>query len=226
MNIVNSKQGGFVNVALIVLVVVLVGALGYVTLVKKSSKNTQQPSNLISPTQLQTIESQTPESTGIQNQMADWKTYLNARLGIEVKYPPTFVLNSSPSKYWKVANQGSNGVDYSYRFFELVDNQRGCYIGPLREVGLEGWNMNTKSIYTASGNPLGVKYVLFNDGTTYLVHSNIDNPAENYSMSLNLISLSDKLIESEYKNSSFGKSVNDSCIKDFEAILTTLKFTK
>ncbi|KKR74111.1 MAG: hypothetical protein UU18_C0034G0007 [Parcubacteria group bacterium GW2011_GWB2_40_8] len=39
-------------------------------------------------------------------------------------------------------------------------------------------------------------------------------------------SLSGDLIESNYKNTSAGRSVNENCVKDFEAVLATVKFTE
>lgn len=218
------KQRGFANIVLIILVFILAGATGYFALQKRSPEIQQENSSIPASNSnvSQTAIIPTPTTS---DEITNGGTYHNKRLGIELIYPSNFIVNEAPNKYWKDANQGNNDIDYSYRFFELVDSKRGCYIGPVREVGLD-LNFDIKSIRTASGNFLTVKYFRLNDGTMYLIHSGIDILGENYNMPLNLASLSNSLIESSYKNTSFGKSISDSCIKDFEAILSSLRLAK
>ena len=154
--------------------------------------------------------------------MANWKTYQNAGLGLEFKYPSGFTLNTIPSKYWKDAYTDK----YSYRFFELVDNSRGCYIGPLREVGFEGSKVDTKTVSLFYGEKVELNYFPSDNGEVNFIVGGIDLPSESYLMPLNLAPLSNGLIMSDYRNTSFGKSINGGCIGDFETILTTLKLKK
>ncbi|MEK7542859.1 MAG: hypothetical protein AAB503_00945 [Patescibacteria group bacterium] len=85
------NQKGFANVVLIILVVVLVGVVGYFAFIKKPVTPTvmEQATNN-TPTTQQTpslttdnISSQTP----LTNETANWKTYRNDSFGVEFKYP-------------------------------------------------------------------------------------------------------------------------------------------
>lgn len=81
------NQKGFANIVLIVLVVILAGAVGYLTLVKKSSTPTSetQPTNN-SPTQQTPPASTTQTSPPLSNaNKPGWKIYSGA--GFEVQYP-------------------------------------------------------------------------------------------------------------------------------------------
>lgn len=62
---------------LVVVVVILVGAVGYFDFVKKVEPITQQPTS----TPIQTEKPASP------NPMANWKTYTNSQNGFEIKYP-------------------------------------------------------------------------------------------------------------------------------------------
>jgi len=101
----HMNQKGFANIFLIVLVVVLVGALGYITLVKKPASIEQPQSNNLQNTQTTTpppsnnAVSQTPPPA---SNTTGWKTYSSDLMGIEVKYPPT---------YYVVKNFGNPGSD-------------------------------------------------------------------------------------------------------------------
>src|SRR3989338_7042964 len=77
------NQKGFVNIILVAVVVVLVGAVGYFMFVKKSEPIAQQPT----PTQTKTSMSPTPTPT---SQATNFKTYTNSQYGFEFQYNPNW----------------------------------------------------------------------------------------------------------------------------------------
>lgn len=91
MNVKNQK--GFANIVLIVLVVILAGALGYVTLVKKPAPVEQSQTNNLQNTQPTTppptnnTVSQNPPANQPQSSTSEpgWKIYSGA--GFELQYP-------------------------------------------------------------------------------------------------------------------------------------------
>ena len=83
----NMNQKGFANIILVVMVVILLGTVGYFAFVKKFAPVAQQPT----PTPTQTTNpTKTPVSTTPtqKNETTDWKTYKNGQYGFEFKYPP------------------------------------------------------------------------------------------------------------------------------------------
>lgn len=199
-----NKQNGFIGVAVAIIIALILGGGG--TYYYKKSKEVKEESNTTENVlEDNTANNQNNLNADIQTTnsstsvSSDWKTYTNEKLGIQFMYPVGFVLNTTANNYWKNANLGSRGEDYSYRFFELVDSGRGCYIGYLREVDF---------------------------GNTNIIVKHIEFPKENFTLSLSLASLSHPLIESDYKNSAFGIIVDAGCVKDYEKIISTIKFTK
>ncbi len=79
-----NNQKGFANIVLIVVIVVLVGVVGYFTFVKKSEPVVQQTTP--PPITTESSTSQQPSPAPI-NETANWKTYINNKYGIVVKYP-------------------------------------------------------------------------------------------------------------------------------------------
>lgn len=83
------NQRGFVNIALIILVVVLVGAGSYFVFVKKPADQPTPPEqtqarNNTQPTQPPANNQPSPTP---KDETANWKTYRNENLGFEFKYP-------------------------------------------------------------------------------------------------------------------------------------------
>ena len=86
------NQKGFANIILIVLVIVLAGVLGYVTLVKKSAPSTSsdQPQNT-SPTQQtpppQVNNTVIPPPQKPIDETANWQVYMNSQHDFSFRFP-------------------------------------------------------------------------------------------------------------------------------------------
>src|SRR3989344_5398734 len=91
----NMNQKGFANIILVVVIVILVGAVGYFAFVKKSEPVAQQPT----PTPIQTKTS-TPTPT-TKDETSSWKTYTNSSVGFSFKYPAD----------WKVSDDGKGDIN-------------------------------------------------------------------------------------------------------------------
>ncbi len=104
----NISQKGFANIILVVVIVVLVGAVGYFALVRK-------PASVVNP---EGSVNQTPSST-ISTQLADWKTYRMDEYGFEVKYPADM----------EVQQLGPFGVGYFKFVFQTPNNGKDYAVG-------------------------------------------------------------------------------------------------
>lgn len=82
----NSQTKGFASIILIALVVVLAGALGYVTLVKKSA-----------PVEQQFTATVATSTTAQIDVIAGWKTYTDPDNRFSLNYPSTLIINSEKS---------------------------------------------------------------------------------------------------------------------------------
>src|SRR3989344_2117498 len=167
-----------------------------------------------------TLAQQRPSPVASPSPTACWKTYRSAAWGVAFDYPPNFVLNTSPSAFWK----GFGPYVKGYDFFELVDSQRNCYLGPIKATDIRVPDSET-SVAAADGTPLQVKYWFISDGGIYVGQASLLVPATGSSLYLNLTSLSNEVIESNSKKTAASLSVPESCVKDFEAILATVTFT-
>ena len=106
-----NNQKGFANIILVIVIVVLVGAVGYFSFVKKSEPIAQQPTP--TPTQTNTpTKNPTPTQTP-KDEIASWKTYGNDQYGFEFKYPANYVVTKTPG--------GNNEfVTFSVDHFQVV----------------------------------------------------------------------------------------------------------
>lgn len=75
-----NNQKGFANIISIMVVVILLGAVGYFAFVKKSEPIAQQPT----PTPVQTRKPVSPTPTLTPNPTANWKTYTNTQYGFSL----------------------------------------------------------------------------------------------------------------------------------------------
>ncbi|MCR4328722.1 MAG: hypothetical protein NUV53_04420 [Patescibacteria group bacterium] len=87
------NQKGFANIVLIVLVVVLVGVVGYLTLSKKFTSPT--------PTPEQTNQNTTTPPPASNNQATSWQTYRSTKFGIELKYLADIFVVQGDDQYSK-----------------------------------------------------------------------------------------------------------------------------
>jgi len=95
---------------LVVVIVILLGAVGYFVFVKKSTPAAQQPTPIPTKT-AQVSNSSTPIATA--NPMAGWKTYTNSEFGYSLDYPSNWSLN---------AESTSNGSISGNRLYILPPN--------------------------------------------------------------------------------------------------------
>ena len=75
-----NNQKGFANIILVIVIVVLVGAVGYFAFVKKSEPIVQQPT----PTHTQKV--QTPAPTPTTSKTTGLKTYTNTKYSYQISY--------------------------------------------------------------------------------------------------------------------------------------------
>ena len=158
------NQKGFANIILVVVIVILVGAVGYFAFVKKSEPVAQQPT----PTPIQTKTS-TPTPT-TKDETSSWKTYTNSSVGFSFKYPAD----------WKVSDDGKGDIN-------LTDSNKtymleGGAMSPIviqYYVDNSGANINTylsggraplKSILKPGTIKIGGKTAYVLQGTTAPVY--------------------------------------------------------
>ncbi|OGG80115.1 hypothetical protein A2952_03450 [Candidatus Kaiserbacteria bacterium RIFCSPLOWO2_01_FULL_59_34] len=207
----------------IILGVIVVGGGAYFVLQQQPPSQSSSEDNLDI---LQPLPTQ-PTSPSPTAGTANWKTYRSDKWGIEFKYPSNFFLNTASNELWVTQSPYRDGYD----FFELIDTQNGCYIGPVLGVGLGGhFTQSNKSVVMTSGKSQTIRYVNYSDGGVFLGLPNIILSDGIYDVPLNLLSLSNELVKSTYstyKSTSANRpTISSNCVKDFETILTTLKFTK
>ena len=192
------NQKGFANIILVVVIVVLLGVVGYFALVKKSEPIAQQPSPTLTTTQTKAHASPTPTST---SQATNLKTYTNTKHGFEFQYP--YKSLSVAEGY--VSSIDPKNLVYIVNIFTIPHGQDrdglvGVFNLPLNQtrqsLGFAGQTMPT------------VNY----NGITWTKLSRQDAP-------------SDYLVE---RNGQTFWLAYSSGIKqsDFESIINTFKFTK
>ncbi|MBI2097179.1 MAG: hypothetical protein HYT40_03485 [Candidatus Sungbacteria bacterium] len=126
----NMNQKGFANIILIILVVVLVGALGYVTLVKRLA-----PIEHSQPNDSQNAQSPTPVNTTV-----NWQAYFDSQ------NLPSAPLGVVLPQNCRVVGAGSKMVDLAYKTFAGFEWSVDCgsrnnkargTLGPALEQ--QGW---------------------------------------------------------------------------------------
>lgn len=86
------NQKGFANIILVVVIVILVGAVGYFAFVKKSEPIAQQPTP--TPTQTTTSTKTSAPTPSPKDETASWKAYSDNAIGLSFKYPSAWTINN------------------------------------------------------------------------------------------------------------------------------------
>ncbi len=170
------NQKGFANIILVIVIVVLVGAVGYFAFVKKSEPTAQQPTP--APTQTNTAVSPTPTP---KDETVGWKTYTNAQHGFEFKYPATFVLGQNPkiNDWSKPIEEGTPGTFWQKiaksRWQERLTKKNSYQVGSLCATSSDYFEESCRVI---SLNPYAMKYVVMTAtgkvNTYYVISDSIE----------------------------------------------------
>jgi hypothetical protein len=193
------NQKGFINVILVIIIIVLAGALGYFTLVKKSPPIAQQtPTHTptFTPTK---ISASTPTPTP-KDETKNWKIYTNNKYGFTFKYPPS----------WKV---GGPPLGESSQFNDDLIQFRGesekCVVtfGPSGGRGLgPNWRVEDKSLTIDNRNFIA-RYIYFNNNLRQIVVYSF--PTSNSANSLEV-------------SSTIDQDLSYQCLNAFTSILRTV----
>ena len=128
------NQKGFINIAIIVLVVVLVGVTGYFFLAKKSTtptelaNTTDTQSSQTAPSSINNMPPQTSRPT----ETADWKTYRSDAFGVVFKYPLLFNIVESNGRL-RIDTEHTKQYGSQTKYVSLEFVEQG-----LSGIGLEG----------------------------------------------------------------------------------------
>ena len=110
------NQKGFANIILVVVIVMLVGAVGYFAFVKKSEPVAQQPTP--TPTQVTNTPKSSPTPTTTPaDPTANWKTYTNTQHGIEFKYPNNWEIDAADTN----KGQADSFLDVHLTNYKVAD---------------------------------------------------------------------------------------------------------
>jgi hypothetical protein len=209
------NQKSFASIVLITVIIVLVGIVGYITLIKKPANlpnkqvqpylpSTQQQ---VIPPATNNISPQTPPS-----ETANWKTYTSSQLGLSLKYPPYLNLQVHPVYYpgYKETNEEIN----------ITLPQKNDYDIPYLSVSLGDGSKNVAEIRDR-----------------YLRLEAEPNATDKYKEQE--IAISDKTAYSFYSDRTTGRTIfifhnnrlyvlgaHKYDLKEVKLMLSTLKFTK
>jgi hypothetical protein len=93
----NMNQKGFTNIILVVVIVILIGVVGYFAFVKKSEPVAQQSTP--TPTQATNAPKSNPTPTPTPaDPTANWKVYSNTRYAYTIKYPTDWFVDTTYSE--------------------------------------------------------------------------------------------------------------------------------
>lgn len=137
------NQKGFANIILVLVIVALVGVVGYFVLVKKSEPVAQRTTPI-------STQTKTPASTPTpKDETANWKTYTSDKDHFSFKYPPNWSLN-------KEIGDSSDNL--------LLKNEAGksaiYIVSHLRNLNYDYQNTLEKDIKSSAGGEyMGVQKV-------------------------------------------------------------------
>lgn len=202
-----NNNKGFINILVAVIIVVVIGVVGYFAITKKSEAPNTESQNV-------NLEN------SATNETANWQAYRNESYNFEFKYDPKFTLAESQpmpstdalinftnnnSKFWVVVSKNKESLaenNYRAGYLSLNSACDSRYLNASVQPEIQILTLNNIPILkvSASGeNPQGVKYV----SCYYLKNS------------------SDKLVS--FNSESSKKSDLAPIDADIEAILNTFK---
>ena len=134
------NQKGFANIVLVVVIVLIVGAVGYFAFVKKSARLAEQ-----TQTTTQTNNSVSPIPTQ-KDETANWKTYSNSKYNFSLKYPNGWTIEEP-------TNADTTGRVISLRSPETVQllNEREIDPGYSYNLVVSFWS-NVNNEYARGGS--------------------------------------------------------------------------
>lgn len=123
---------GFTNIILVLVIVILVGTVGYFTLTRKQEPITQ--TIMPPPTTTQTPPTQTPTTpTSVVDKTVNWKTYRNEEFGFEFSYPKEFPFGTGQkvpdpqgayNYLFNISGPGPRGVGESIADFNVTAQEK------------------------------------------------------------------------------------------------------
>ncbi len=126
----NTNQKGFANIVLVVVIVILLGVVGYFAFVKKSGQVAQQPTPTPVVTQTKT-PTPTPVSTP-KDETINWQVY--NRNGVLFKYPNDWAIKTDSSS----ASAGLNVFLQEKKYVNDEVNPFGLSIADAKGTDLSG----------------------------------------------------------------------------------------
>ncbi|OGZ43659.1 MAG: hypothetical protein A3C80_04560 [Candidatus Ryanbacteria bacterium RIFCSPHIGHO2_02_FULL_45_43] len=207
----HMNQRGFANMVLVVVIVILVGAVGYFMFVKKFEPGSQQPTP--TPTQTNTAVSPTPTP---QSETAQWKIFTNTEYKYRINYPPDWELGQitvkqSPAavRFTKITKQGDKYLNDAVVDVIVEPN-------PLRKTPTEEWYREWVKQIPTGINLEGVKF----EETTFknMKALKIDNNTVFFAKGLNMFEIK------WHVAGDYNQSLAESAEKIFEQMMATFEF--
>ncbi len=160
----NMNQKGFANIILVVVIVILVGAVGYFAFVKKSEPVAQQLSPSVTNTPPTRTTPPTPTPTPIvKNETASWNSYTYSSVESEIlpnltfKYPslfgnnPTLISSRNTNRPENISEDWGGLFDFNptgafgdrglrLEFFKRVNPENSFESYVLKSATGDGWD--------------------------------------------------------------------------------------
>ena len=231
---VEREKNGFSTLGLIIIIIIIAAALvvggGFfayqyqkIPRIKDYTTGVKQESSSPTP------PSQQPSAAPIDTSI--WKTYRDEKYGFEVKYPPTYSFLTFPLYIVLTDRAAETEV------FEIIDDTKRCYMGPLREVGLGKSSEETKKVHFAGGIAELSYYTPSHPNEKGLVLPRFilpdgsrikrDDRIALLEYSLSLVTTSNGLIQNrKHYDPTVSGIIPDKCIRDYETIISSLLFTR
>ncbi|MBI2034050.1 MAG: hypothetical protein HYT13_03065 [Candidatus Liptonbacteria bacterium] len=125
------NQKGFANIILVLVIIVLVGTIGYFALIKGPTPTVQQTST---PTKVPVTQQPTPVTPTPSNETTNWKIYRNEEYSFEMKYPSNWnvLLTTSSDKFYPIRIRFSQSSSGGEEYLDILPNG-----GPKFSLGPE-----------------------------------------------------------------------------------------